>query len=111
MKNLFHHTYTVKGENGRFRPVRFTDKQMDLLEKISPVFLSSHRSFLCGGTEKGQPFFSAALNGYLFHFGLYGPAPREESFIGGFSMYSFSDEESPISKKIFLYVLLRNAGG
>lgn len=80
-------------------------------EKISPVFLSSHRSFLCGGTEKGQPFFSAALNGYLFHFGLYGPAPREESFIGGFSMYSFSDEESPISKKIFLYVLLRNAGG
>ncbi len=43
MKDLFHHTYTVKGEDGRFRPVRFTDKQMDLLEKISPVFGSLGR--------------------------------------------------------------------
>jgi len=38
MKNLFWHAYDVKYENGRYRPTRFTDKQIVSLGTINPMY-------------------------------------------------------------------------
>ena len=38
MKTLFHNVYDVKEENGRYCPVRFNDRQIQLLGEIHPNF-------------------------------------------------------------------------
>jgi len=43
MKALFHHTYQVKEENGKYRPVRFTDEQFAGLNAVNPKFLNIGR--------------------------------------------------------------------
>jgi hypothetical protein len=38
MKNLFHNVYDVAEQDGRYRPVRFTDRQLASLYEINPMF-------------------------------------------------------------------------